>query len=121
MVNLVIGLGKVGQNIHDRDLLKQTSNFIKAFNKNQINYEKLEKYKRKIEERPKYAEEKLGRVLIILNNTVEVKKSQLLAKVFKAYVEETLNWEEFCEISEVITRLFISDLVLLNKIYKSEG
>ncbi|XTR39054.1 hypothetical protein ACQQ2T_06605 [Paraclostridium tenue] len=120
MVNLVIGIGRAGQNIHDRNLLKQTLNFIKVFNGNQINHEKLEKYKRKINEKPKYAEEELGRVLIILNNTVEVKKSQLLAKVFKAYVEETLNWEEFCEISEVITRLFISDLGLLNKIYKSE-
>lgn len=120
MVNLVIGIGRAGQNIHDRNLLKQTLNFIKTFNENQINNEKLEKYKQKINERPKYAEEELGRVLIILNSTVEVKKSQLLAKAFKAYVEECLDWEVFCEISEVITRLFISDLGLLNKIYKSE-
>lgn len=106
VVNLVIGVGKAGQNIHDRNLLKQTLNFIKTFNEGKIKPKKLEKYKKKISEKPKYAEEELGRILILLNNIVDVEKSQLLAKIFKAYVEEVLNWEQFCEISEVINRIF---------------
>lgn len=120
VVSTVLGIGKFGQNIHDRNLLKQTLNFIKTFNEGSINHEKLEKYKKKINEKPKYAEDELGRVLILLNSTIDVKKSQLLAKIFKAYVQEVINWEQFCEISDVINRLFISDLELLLKIYNNE-
>lgn len=120
VVSTVIGIGKIGQNIHDRNLLKQTLNFIKTFNEGSINHKKLEKYKERINEKSRYAEDELGRVLILLNNTIDVKKSQLLAKIFKAYVEEVINWEQFCEISDVINRLFISDLELLLKIYNNQ-
>lgn len=100
-----MGVGKTAQNIHDRNLLKQTLKFIQTFNE-----KKLQKYKKKIEQDPKRAEEELGRVLIILNNTVEIKKSELLGKIFRAYVDERIVWEQFGELSEAISRLFISDI-----------
>lgn len=107
-----MGVGKTAQNIHDRNLLKQTLKFIQTFNE-----KKLQKYKKKIEQDPKRAEEELGRVLIILNNTVEIKKSELLGKIFRAYVDERIVWEQFGELSEAISRLFISDIYLLHKIF----
>lgn len=41
----------------------------------------------------------------------------MLAKIFKAYIEKIINWNEFCEYSEIINRLFIQDINLLNMIY----
>ncbi len=120
IVSLLVGIGKTAQNIHDRNLLKQTLNFIKAFNDRYISEEKLRKYRNAINKNPKKAEEELGRVLIILNSNVEIKKSQLLAKVFRAYIEEVINWDKFCELSDVITRLFITDIHLLYKIFSKE-
>lgn len=45
IVNMLIGVKKTYQNIHDRNLLKQTLTFIKQFNSGTINEEKLSKYK----------------------------------------------------------------------------
>jgi len=120
IVSFLVGVGKTAQNIHDRNLLKQTLNFIKTFNDRHISERKLSKYRNAINKNPKKAEEELGRVLIILNSNVEIKKSQMLAKIYRAYIEETINWEQFCELSDAITRLFITDIHLLYKIFNQE-
>lgn len=120
IVNVLVGIGKTAQNIHDRNLLKQTLVFIKTFNAQNINQEKLAKYKEAISENQKKAEDELGRVVIILNTTLEVAKSKLLAKIFESYVEEIISWDKFCELSDVITRLFLADVDLLIKIFNKD-
>lgn len=116
VVSLLVGVGKTAQNIHDRNLLKQTIKFINTFNEKSITTEKIEKYKKKLHEKPKFAEEELGRVVILLNSNVEVKKSELLAKFYRAYVNEEIDWLTFCEFSAITSRLFISDLDVLYKV-----
>lgn len=118
IVNLVMGIGKTTQNIHERNLLQQTLNFIKSFNEKSIDEKKLKKYKEKIDRNKKMAEKELGRVLIILNSNVETKKSQLLGKVFRAYVDERIDWNQFCDLSEAISRLFISDINLIYDVWQ---
>ena len=117
VVSLLIGVGKTAQNIHDRNLLKQTIKFINTFNEKSISKEKINKYRKKIQSKPKYAEEELGRVIILLNSNVELKKSELLGKFYRAYVDETIDWDTFCELSDITSRLFVSDLQLLYDIY----
>ena len=45
IVSVLVGLGKAAQNIHDRNLLKQTIKFINTFNEKSISAQKIEKYK----------------------------------------------------------------------------
>lgn len=108
---------KVGKNIHDRNLLKQTLTFINEFNKNNISVERLNEYKNQIENDSKKCEEELGRVLLLLNNFIDKEKSIMISKVFKAYVKQEITWNEFCEYSEIINRLFIQDFCFLKDIY----
>lgn len=117
IVSVLVGLGKTAQNLHDRNLLKQTIKFINTFNEKSITPAKLQKYKERIYNNPKFAEEELGRVLIILNSNVDLKKSEILARFYIAYVEEQINWDTFCELSEVISRMFVSDIKLLFAVY----
>lgn len=100
VVSVLVGFGKTAQNIHDRNLLKQTIKFINTFNEKSISQEKLNKYRKKLETQPKYAEEELGRVIILLNSNVDLKKSEILGKFYRAYVEESINWDIFvrCQI-----------------------
>ena len=107
VVSVLVGFGKTAQNIHDRNLLKQTIKFINTFNEKSISQEKLNKY----------AEEELGRVIILLNSNVDLKKSEILGKFYRAYVEESINWDIFCEVSDITSRLFMVDLQLLYDIY----
>lgn len=120
IVGFLIGVTKTAQNIHDRNLLRQTLNFIKQFNLGKIDVEKLEKYRAEINSNEKKAEEELGRVLIILNNNVELQKSTMLANLFRNYVNEKITWSEFCEFSEIVRMLFISDIACLKEIYSGK-
>lgn len=43
VVSLLVGIGKTAQNIHDRNLLKQTIKFINTFNEKSISPEKIKK------------------------------------------------------------------------------
>lgn len=118
--NLLIGVGKTAQNIHDRNLLKQTIKFINTFNEKSVRPEKIQKYRKRINENPHFAEEELGRIVILLNSNVEIKKSGLLAKFYRAYINEEIDWNTFCELSDITSRLFISDLQLLYSVYRKE-
>ena len=116
IVNVLIGLGKTAQNIHDRNLLKQTIAFINSFNAGTIPKEKLQKKRAKLTVDSQYAEEELGRVLILLNAYVDLSKSKLLGKFYRAYVLDEIDWSTFCECSDIVSRIFISDLALLKDI-----
>lgn len=120
IVNFLIGVKNTAQNIHDRNLLKQTLQFIKEFNSGTINKEKLQEYKEKIENDSKKAEKELGRVVIILNSTIEIEKSKMIANLFRNYINEDINWEEFCEFSEIVRMLFLNDIIYLRRIYTGQ-
>lgn len=117
IVKTIVGVLKVGKNVHDRNLLKQTLVFINEFNRNEIRQDKIEEYKKRIENDPKKCEDELGRIILLLNNFIDREKSIMLSKIFKAYVGQILNWNDFCECSEIINRLFIQDFSFLQEVY----
>lgn len=117
IVKTIVGVLKVGKNVHDRNLLKQTLVFINEFNRNEIRQDKIEEYKKRIENDQKKCEDELGRIILLLNNFIDREKSIMLSKVFKDYVGQLLNWNEFCEYSEIINRLFIQDFSFLQEVY----
>lgn len=120
IVSVLIGLSKTAQNIHDRNLLKQTIKFINTFNNNTIDKKNLEKHKDKLNKNPKFAESELERVIILLNSNIDLKKSELLAHFYSAYVNEEINWHQFCELADVTSRVFITDLKILHAVFKKE-
>ena len=120
IVSVLVGIGKTAQNLHDRNLLKQTIKFINTFNEKSITPDKLQKYKKHLRNNPKFAEEELGRVLIVLNSNVDLKKSEILARFFRAYVEEQIDWDTFCELADVTSRMFGSDIKLLFAVYNKQ-
>jgi len=120
IVGTLLGITKIGQNLHDRNLLRQTLQFIYDFNNGDIDREKLNDYKERIESDGKKAEQELGRVLLILNSTLEQQKATLLANLFRSYVNGKIDWSEFCEFSEIVRMLFLGDLAFLAAIYSGK-
>lgn len=72
-------------------------------------------------ENEKKLEEELGRVIILLDQYFDPKRSRMLGKFYKTYVNEQINWERFLELSEANNRVFISDIELLLKAYRGNG
>lgn len=96
----IVALSKTGLAIRERNMLKQTLTFIRAFNSETISDDQLQKYKDKMTNN-KYAEKELGRVLYLLDRNIDNVKSAILGKIFNAYVNGKMEWDKFCELSEV--------------------
>ena len=121
VVSTLSSICKIGYNLHERNLIKQTLAFITEFNSGSISQEKLTEHREKLETNPKEAEKELGRVLIILGNQVEQIQSQVLGSFYAAYVKGAISWEKFCELSEANRRMFISDYQILFEAAINDG
>lgn len=121
VVKTLYSLGKVGAAIHEKNLLRKTLIFITSFNSKTIKPKKLEKYKKRIKEKPCYVQEELGRVLLILNRTLDDSKAQILANIYRNYVEEEITWDEFCELTDITERIFLTDIGALLKGHENNG
>ena len=60
VVGTLSSLCKVGYNLHERNLIRQTLAFITEFNSGSISQEKLDEHREKLEANPKEAEKELG-------------------------------------------------------------
>lgn len=100
---------KILYNVHERNLLKQTIHMIEGFRSYNVSEAELNAYKRRYESDARYAEKELGRVLIILDRTIDAVKSRYIGRLYAAFIKRQITWERFCEMAEVTERLFMSD------------
>ena len=116
VINTLASLCKTGYNIHERNLIKQTAEFINAFNSGSLTEEEIEKHKQELEEDPKKAEREIERVMLLLSKNIDTKKSRIQGSFYRHYVSGVIDWPEFCELSDVNSRMFTSDYYILEDI-----
>lgn len=111
VVSTLSSICKIGYNLHERNLIKQTLAFITEFNSGSISQGKLNEHREKLEANPKEAEKELGRVLIILGNQVEQIQSQVLneARFSNIFIEKRAS---SCPQSLEKSRLFSYPLLM---------
>ena len=120
IINLFLNASRTFNAIHERNLLKNTALFLDAINSQKINDRKIQAYKKKLLNK-KTAERELGRVIVLLNQYVDNKKAQMLGKLFCQYIDRDYSWDKFCELSDILNRLFLDDVPFLYSILDSEG
>lgn len=120
IIKTFIGVGKITKSIRERNLMKNLVIFINKLNSGNIDKEKLKKHKEELNQNPKKAEKELGRILIILEQTIDNLKSSILGKLYKAYINQEIDWDLFVEFSEITNRLYINDLSILSLIFKNQ-
>lgn len=120
IVKTILSIGKITKNIRERNLIKNLVIFLNELNSGNIDKEKLNKHKEELRQNHKKAEKELGRVLIILEQTIDNIKSSILGKLYKAYVNQEIDWNLFVEFSEITNRLYINDLNILLLIFNNQ-
>lgn len=120
IIKTFIGVGKITKSIRERNLMKNLVIFINELNSGNIDKEKLKNHKEELNQNPKKAEKELGRILIILEQTIDNLKSSILGKLYKAYINQEIDWDLFVEFSEITNRLYINDLSILSLIFKNQ-
>ena len=115
IVGTVSAVCKIGVNLHERNLLKQTFEFIKGFNDGAIDKETVEAHRLELEKDPGKQEKDLSRVLIILEKQVDEQQSLVLGSFYNSFVRGAITWDKFCELSEANSRMFSSDYPILTR------
>ena len=120
IVNLLLNASRTFKAIHERNLLKNTALFLDAINSQKINDRKIQAYKKKLLNE-KTAERELGRVIVLLDQYVDNIKAQMLGRLFCQYIDRDYSWDKFCELSDILNRLFLDDMPFLYSIFGSDG
>ena len=120
IIKTFLSVGKIAKNIRERNLIKNLIIFLNELNSGNIDKEKLNRHKEELRQDHKKAEKELGRVLIILEQTIDNIKSSILGKLYKAYINREIDWNLFVEFSEITNRLYVNDLSILLLIYNNQ-
>lgn len=120
IIKTFIGIGKITKSIRERNLMKNLVIFINELNSGKIDRKKLKKHKEELRQNPKKAEKELGRILIILEQTIDNIKSSILGKLYKEYINQEIDWDMFVEFSEMTNRLFVFDINILKVMWTKE-
>lgn len=117
VVKTLSAIVKTGYQFRSRNLIRQTLVFIKELNDGIANEEEKERVATKIQAGGKEAQEEIERILLILESNLEIEKSQILARFTLAYVRELIDVSEYYESTDILTRLYLSDIPLLLDVY----
>lgn len=111
---------KTVASIRDRDLLKKTICFFRKLKSEQITSKEFEKYRNKINTDKKFNKER-ERVLIVIDKETEIQKMKYLAKLFAAFIKETISVDIFEDYVEALGRMYLRDINVLMKVYKEKN
>lgn len=114
IVNTVTAICKTGLNIKEQNYLRQTLAFIKGFNSGNMEQSKIDEYREKLISDKIRAERELGRVVVILDSTIEQEQSEVLGRFYKAYIWGNYDWDMFRQLSAANQKLFYNDYETLS-------
>ncbi len=83
--------------------------FIQEMNSGTVTPEKLEERKQKFLSKAKFRQKELEYILILIDRYVSFDKPQMLAKLYLAYLDGEIIWEEFTMYAEVVDRFLLVD------------
>ncbi len=114
IVGTVIGITKLGANIHDKLFLKKIISFLNGL-KN-VSVEDRNKIIKEIDESKKYRVKVGEKLLYIIDSCNDFENSERVANVFKFFVNGKISYDDFLKTSNVLQKITNYDLQwFLNK------
>ena len=100
---------KIGSSIKDRHNLKKLVVFLNQLASGIVGDEKRKKYQQKFQSNEKFRNQEIEYLLILIDRYINYDKPQMLAKLYLAYLDDTIIWEELTMYAEVIDRFLLLD------------
>lgn len=104
---------KIVDNIKGRFFYEKLQKFIDSFNAGLASEYKIEKQRAKFS--GKNRDKELTYITIVIERYLDFEKPNILAKLYLAYLDNILTWDDFCAYSEIIDKLLKIDLECLIK------
>lgn len=115
ILSTVVGLYRIGYTIRERHEIKQLALFVAELNRGCTDESKRKQLLEKLNSDTRKSKQEIEYILVVLDNYLEYEKSQMLAKLYIAYLEETITWAEFAEYASMVKQLIPGDLKLLEE------
>lgn len=109
IASTVVALYRIGNSFKERHNLKKLYIFINEINKRIVDEDKLREYKEKFQSNDKYRNQEIEYLLVLLDRYVNYDKPQMLAKLYLAYLDGLIMWEELTMYAEVVDRFLVLD------------
>jgi len=113
IMKYVVNTYNVIDDIKGRCFLRKLDIFIRSFNSGIATEEDIEKQKLKILKKNRNKE--LEYIMIIIDRYLDIDKPEILAKMYLAYLDKIITWDEFCAYSEITNTLLKIDIMYLIK------
>lgn len=115
VVKTVVGLAQVGANVHDRLFLKKIIAFLQ--NVDDIDPRERAKIIDQIDNSKKYRLKVGEKLLYILESCADYEGSENVARLFRAFLEGKITYDQYLSSSSIIARLSNFELTLFLKSY----
>lgn len=109
IVSTAVAFYRIGKSIRERYHIAKLISFLNEINKGAADEEKREQYREKFAGNEKFRNQELEYILILIDRYISFDKPQLLAKLYLAYLDNKIIWEEFTMYAEVIDRFLLLD------------
>lgn len=120
IISTAVNLFRIGNTMRERSLLEKMYYFVKGMNEGCEDEEEREKRAEYFKNNKKKRAEELKYLIILLDRYVSTERAEWLSKVYIAYLEKEITWNEVLIFSECIDKIITADLAVL-KFYASLG
>lgn len=112
-ISTAVSIYNIGKSIRERHHVAKLIVFLNEINKGTVDYKKRDEYKEKFKENPKFCSKELEYILVLIDRYITLDKPKLLARIYLAYLDGVIIWEELVMYAEVIDRFLLLDFVTL--------
>ena len=109
VISHVVSLYKIGHTFRERSLIKKLIVFLNEVRNGTIDEETKARYYTKITTDKRAAQRELEHVMLLLDRIISERRVQYIAKLYLAFHQGKITWDQFCQCSEVIDRLLPGD------------
>ena len=109
IVSTAVALYKIGSSIKERHNLKKLLAFLNELNNGILDEQKRKEYQQKFQSNEKFRNQEIEYLLVLIDRYISYDKPQMLAKLYLAYLEGIIIWEELTMYAEVVDRFLLLD------------
>ena len=120
IVKTGISFLKAGKLLHERAELKKQLVFLQQFSRGNPNQKELERRKKAYRNGEKWFFEEVERLALYLSKQIDYQKAKITAELYIDLLNGRIENYQFNEYLDVVDRLFVSDIAVLEKHYTAE-
>lgn len=114
IVSYVSSAYRIVQDVKGLHYLKKLGIFLTEFNKKVLDNGVYQKYKDDLYNNSKFRSREIEYLLIILEKILEERKAVSIARIYFAYIEKKVSWDELQTLCIITERLFPADYEIIN-------